>query len=335
MSNEENPEQQHGQPDPYAGWQPTPQGGEYDAEATAFVHLPPEDLADLANDPLAAPGHSYVPPMILPLTPAAGLDPSATGSWVVQTQSQQERAAHSTGTEPAPEAVHWPDPNQQQDPYQQPYPDTSQYGQTSSTTAQWNFAEAVPAEPEPEPAPEPAGHTGEWTIPVANGDLPDESGEFASSALASQWYTDGAPATLPGGAPAPWATQPPAPEPAPAAEEAPHGPTEPAPGPVGAPEAPEPAEAAGEAPQAPAEAAERAEAPEFTAEHAEFLAEQAAPAGAPEAAGESAEPAEPAAPDAAAEATEPSAEAPGTPEAQEAGPEPAPGTEPTPGSSPE
>lgn len=249
MSNEENPEQQHGQPDPYAGWQPTPQGGEYDAEATAFVHLPPEDLADLANDPLAAPGHSYVPPMILPLTPAAGLDPSATGSWVVQTQSQQERAAHSTGTEPAPEAVHWPDPNQQQDPYQQPYPDTSQYGQTSSTTAQWNFAEAVPAEPEPEPAPEPAGHTGEWTIPVANGDLPDESGEFASSALASQWYTDGAPATLPGGAAAPWATQPPAPEPAPAAEEAPHGPTEPAPGPVGAPEAPEPAEAAGEAPR--------------------------------------------------------------------------------------
>ncbi|WP_329043060.1 (2Fe-2S)-binding protein [Streptomyces sp. NBC_01422] len=335
MSNEENPEQQHGQPDPYAGWQPTPQGGEYDAEATAFVHLPPEDLADLANDPLAAPGHSYVPPMILPLTPAAGLDPSATGSWVVQTQSQQERAAHSTGTEPAPEAVHWPDPNQQQDPYQQPYPDTSQYGQTSSTTAQWNFAEAVPAEPEPEPAPEPAGHTGEWTIPVANGDLPDESGEFASSALASQWYTDGAPATLPGGAAAPWATQPPAPEPAPAAEEAPHGPTEPAPGPVGAPEAPEPAEAAGEAPQAPAEAAERAEAPEFTAEHAEFLAEQAAPAGAQEAAGESAESAEPAAPDAAAEATEPSAEAPGTPEAQEAGPEPAPGTEPTPGSGPE
>ncbi|MFJ6851295.1 2Fe-2S iron-sulfur cluster-binding protein [Streptomyces sp. NPDC091271] len=234
MSNEENPEQQHGQPDPYAGWQPTPQSGEYDAEATAFVHLPPEDLADLGNDPLAAPGHGYVPPMILPLTPAAGLDPAATGSWVVQTQSQQERAAdHSPGTESAPEAVHWPDPNQQQDPYQQPYPDTSQYAQTSSTTAQWNFTETVPAEPEPEPAPGPAGHTGEWTIPVANGDLPEESGEFASSAMASQWYADPPPATLPGGAPAPWATQERTSEPEAAPVEAPLGPSEPVEAPEG------------------------------------------------------------------------------------------------------
>ncbi|MEU5654806.1 2Fe-2S iron-sulfur cluster-binding protein [Streptomyces sp. NPDC047737] len=215
MSNEENPEQQHGQPDPYAGWQPTPQGGEYDAEATAFVHLAPEDLANLGNDPLAAPGHGYVPPMILPLTPAAGLDPSATGSWVLQTQSQQERAAgHSTSTEPAPDAVHWPDPNQQPEPYQQPYPDTSQYGLTSSTTAQWNFTESLPpAEPEPEPVPEPAGHTGQWTIPVADGDIPEESGEFAASALAAPWYAESAPATLPGGAPAPWATQEPTPGP--------------------------------------------------------------------------------------------------------------------------
>ncbi|MEV0009368.1 (2Fe-2S)-binding protein [Streptomyces sp. NPDC047973] len=221
MTNEENPE--HGrQPDPYAGWEPTPQGGEYDAEATAFVHLPPEDLAGLGNDPLAAPGHSYVPPMILPLTPAAGLDPAATGSWVVQTQGQQERAAHQQ--EDAPEAVHWPEPNQPQDPYQQPYPDTSQYAQTSSTTAQWNFTAAVP--PEPEPVPEPAGHTGQWTIPVADGDLPDESGEFSASAMASSWYTETPPATLPGGAPAPWAA--PEPEAEPAAEETPGTPGTPA-----------------------------------------------------------------------------------------------------------
>ncbi|CAO0832642.1 hypothetical protein SMICM17S_01163 [Streptomyces microflavus] len=55
-----------------------------------------------------------------------------------------------------------------------------------------------------------AGHTGQWTIPVADGDLPDESGEFLASAAASQqWYADDTrPATLPGGAPAPWATQP-------------------------------------------------------------------------------------------------------------------------------
>ncbi|MDF6020726.1 2Fe-2S iron-sulfur cluster-binding protein [Streptomyces sp. JH34] len=252
MSNEENPEQQHGQPDPYAGWTPTPQGGEYDAEATAFVHLPPEDLAALGNDPLAAPGHSYVPPMILPLTPAAGLDPAATGSWVTQTQSQQERAAERSANA---EAVHWPDPNQQQDPYarqdpyQQPYPDTSQYAQTSSTTAQWHFTEAVP---DPEPAPEPAGHTGQWTIPVAEGDLPEESGEFSASAMASQWYADTPPATLPGGAPAPWATQEQPVAPGPAAEEAPAGPSEP----VEALDVPESTEDAQEADAAPEEAPE-------------------------------------------------------------------------------
>ncbi|MFC8590918.1 (2Fe-2S)-binding protein [Streptomyces atroolivaceus] len=274
MSNEENPEQQHGQPDPYAGWQPTPQGGEYDAEATAFVHLPPEDLADLGSDPLAAPGHSYVPPMILPLTPAAGLDPAATGSWVVRTQSQQERPdGHAASAEAAPEAVHWPDPNQQQDPYLQPYPDTSQYAQTSATTAQWHFPEAVPAELEPEPVPEPAGHTGQWTIPVADGDLPEESGEFAASATASQWYANTPPDTLPGGAPAPWATQEPAAEPEAAAEEAPAGPPAPVEAPEaaeGAEEAPAVAEAVTEAvsePEEPAEAeAQAAEAPAGEAE---------------------------------------------------------------------
>ncbi|MDQ0796099.1 2Fe-2S iron-sulfur cluster-binding protein [Streptomyces sp. B1I3] len=214
MSQEENPEQ-HGQPDPYGGWQPIPQGGEYDAEATAFVHLPPEDLANLGGVPLAAPGQGYVPPMILPLTPAAGLDPAATGSWVMQTQSQQEHADRAAGAEAVPEAVHWPDPNSTHETYQQHHPDTSQYGQTSSTTAQWHFAEAEPAAPAPEPVPEPLGHTGQWTIPVADGDLPEESGEYAASAMASQWYADTPPATLPGGAPAPWAT----PEPTPAPEE--------------------------------------------------------------------------------------------------------------------
>ncbi|MFI2783176.1 2Fe-2S iron-sulfur cluster-binding protein [Streptomyces sp. ALB3] len=278
MSNEENPEQRHGQPDPYAGWQPTPQGGEYDAEATAFVHLPPEDLADLGSDPLAAPGHSYVPPMILPLTPAAGLDPAVTGSWVVQTQGGEEPSAGPAGSaEATPEAVHWPDPNQQQDParqhdpYQQPYPDSSQYAQTSSTTAQWHFADAVPAEPEPEPAPEPAGHTGQWTIPVANGDLPDESGEFAASSMASQWYADAPPATLPGGAPAPWATQEPADGPRAGAEEAPPEPEElPAfPEPSGFPEpveAFEPTQGEGEAASAPEAVTEALSEPEEPAE---------------------------------------------------------------------
>ncbi|MET9999663.1 2Fe-2S iron-sulfur cluster-binding protein [Streptomyces microflavus] len=269
MSNEEHPGG-HGEqgPDPrYGGWEPTPQSGEYDADATAFVQLPPEDLAGV---PLAAPGHGYVPPMILPLTPAAGLDPAATGSWVVQTQSQQQAQAERRAQEAAPGAVHWPDPNEQGG-YAQPYQDTSH------STAQWNFTEAMgeqsgqsgqsgadagpgeyqehtghngPAHYTDHTGPSDyagpgdhsghsghidtsahsdtsahtehagptehtghtthAGHTGQWTIPVADGDLPDESGEFLASAAASQqWYADDTrPATLPGGAPAPWATQP-------------------------------------------------------------------------------------------------------------------------------
>ncbi|MFF7254638.1 2Fe-2S iron-sulfur cluster-binding protein [Streptomyces microflavus] len=254
MSNEEHPGR-HGEqgPDPrYGGWEPTPQSGEYDADATAFVQLPPEDLAGV---PLAAPGHGYVPPMILPLTPAAGLDPAATGSWVVQTQSQQQAQAERRAQEAAPGAVHWPDPNEQGG-YAQPYQDTSH------STAQWNFTEAMGEQPGQSGQPGagagpgeyqehtghngPAhytdhtgpsdyagpgdhtrppvhsthtGHTGQWTIPVADGDLPDESGEFLASAAASQqWYADDTrPATLPGGAPAPWATQPePQPEESPA-----------------------------------------------------------------------------------------------------------------------
>ncbi|MGW3927630.1 2Fe-2S iron-sulfur cluster-binding protein [Streptomyces microflavus] len=254
MSNEEHPGR-HGEqgPDPrYGGWEPTPQSGEYDADATAFVQLPPEDLAGV---PLAAPGHGYVPPMILPLTPAAGLDPAATGSWVVQTQSQQQARAERRAQEAPPGAVHWPDPNEQGG-YAQPYQDTSH------STAQWNFTEAMGEQPgqpgqpgagagpgeyqehtghngpahytdhtgpsdyagpgdhtQPPVHSTHAGHTGQWTIPVADGDLPDESGEFLASAAASQqWYADDTrPATLPGGAPAPWATQPePQPEESPA-----------------------------------------------------------------------------------------------------------------------
>ncbi|CAH9415528.1 Xanthine dehydrogenase iron-sulfur subunit (EC [Streptomyces globisporus] len=276
MSNEENPHQRYGQqgqghsedPDPrYGGWEPTPQGDGFDADATAadataFVHLPPEDLA---NIPLAAPGHGYVPPMIVPLTPAAGLDPAATGSWVIQTQAQQaqaeqraeeaaaayEAAAQETG------AIQWPDPNQQggvPSGYQGPYQDTSH------STAQWNFTEALgETAPAPETAGEPdatahtghSGHTGQWTIPVADGDLPDESGEFLASAHTHQWYTDSArPATLPGGAPAPWATPEPEAAPVPAPEETPEG----------EPAAESPAEAPEAEPDAEANASEAGEA---------------------------------------------------------------------------
>ncbi|MET7619976.1 (2Fe-2S)-binding protein [Streptomyces sp. NPDC005408] len=213
-------------PPEQGGWQPIPHGGEYDAEATAFLQLPPEGLLDAA--PLEAPGHGYVPPLITPLPPAAAADPGATGSWAV----------HQPTGEPT--TVQWPEPESPS-----PSPPTGHVDRQA--TGQWTFTEAEPA-----PVPAASELTGQWTIPVADGDLPEESGEFTTSALRSQWGT--APATLPGGAPAPWAPSPDAPatlpggatapwataaEPA-AADEGP-GPAQTPDKPAGAtPEAPEP-----------------------------------------------------------------------------------------------
>lgn len=161
------------------GWEPIPQGGEYDSDATAFVHLPPEDLAAA---PLAAPGHGFVPPMIYPLTPAA--EP-------VQWPAPEPPAVAAPAPAPAPSPV--PTPVADPDPH---------------ATAQWNFSEVVPQRQGDGTGgagvPVPADLTGQWTIPVADGDLTDDSGEFTTSSLGY----GSAPATLPGGAPAPWAVGP-------------------------------------------------------------------------------------------------------------------------------
>ncbi|MEV5603020.1 2Fe-2S iron-sulfur cluster-binding protein [Streptomyces sp. NPDC052299] len=202
MSKENPAEQQHG------GWQPTPQGGDYDGEATAFVQLSPEDLADI---PLAAPGHGYTPPMILPLTPAADRDPAAAGNWVVQAPEQQPG-------QPAPDAVHWPDPNQQSG-YGYPHPEEQQhtgsyqepYGTDPAATGQWTV------------------DTSSWPAPAAP--LSDDSGELYTPPPVADWYAD-RPATLPGGAPAPWAV----PDPAGATEREAGEPADvPADGPAGVP----------------------------------------------------------------------------------------------------
>ncbi|MCQ4210997.1 2Fe-2S iron-sulfur cluster-binding protein [Streptomyces longispororuber] len=166
------------------GWEPLPQG-DYDSDATAFVQLPPDGFPDEA--PLAAPGHGYVPPQITvsPATGAAATDPAATGVWVLPQEltgageSSDPAGAPSGGASGDPSGgaaggagVSWPDANQQQ------------YG--------------APAQ----------GSTGQWSIPLAGGELPDESGEFTTSALASQWGDrTPPPATLPGGAAAPWASE--------------------------------------------------------------------------------------------------------------------------------
>ncbi|MFI1762065.1 2Fe-2S iron-sulfur cluster-binding protein [Streptomyces sp. NPDC020800] len=170
---------QHGEGAPRGGgrWDPLPQG-DYDDGATAFVKLPEGGIDALlsGDSPLAAPGHGYVPPRIAATEGTA--DPAATGTWAMPADGHQ-----------------WPDPNAV--PQEQTADDRFTYN--PAATQQWTFEE--PAAP---PAP---GHdvTGQWSIPVAEGDLPDESGEFTTSALVEQWGGT-PPATLPGGAPAPWAT---------------------------------------------------------------------------------------------------------------------------------
>ncbi|MDN3028642.1 2Fe-2S iron-sulfur cluster-binding protein [Streptomyces sp. S.PB5] len=195
-----------GTPPPSGGrWDPLPQG-DYDDGATAFVKLPEGGIdALLASDsPLAARGHGYVPPQIA-VAPGgdAGTDPAATGTWAV----------------PA-DGVQWPDPNALphggqggQDGQGGQGAGSDRFTYNPGATGQWNFGEHAEHSERTEhveaaevaPAP---GHdvTGQWSIPVANGDLPDESGEFTTSALVEQWGGT-PPATLPGGAPAPWATQ--------------------------------------------------------------------------------------------------------------------------------
>ncbi|WP_267245231.1 2Fe-2S iron-sulfur cluster-binding protein [Streptomyces sp. PR69] len=165
------------------GWQPTSQGGEYDADATAFFQLPADDHSQGgaldAAAPLEAPGHGYVPPMITPLTPAADFDPAATASWAAPQPTGQWDLAEAAG---APEGE---PPTAADAPASSPSPSSS--------------SPLSPAASE---------LTGQWTIPVANGDLPDESGEYSTSVFASQWGGAPPPATLPGGAPAPWSTAP-------------------------------------------------------------------------------------------------------------------------------
>ncbi|WP_371567032.1 2Fe-2S iron-sulfur cluster-binding protein [Streptomyces canus] len=172
---------QHGEGTPRAAgrWDPLPQG-DYDDGATAFVKLPEGGIDALlasADSPLAAPGHGYVPPQIT-ATPGDGTDPAAPAGWAVPAEGAQ-----------------WPDPSTL------PQGQTGQFTYNPATTQQWNVEDTAAA-----PAP---GHdvTGQWSIPVAGGDLPDESGEFTTSSLVEQWGGT-PPATLPGGAAAPWATQP-------------------------------------------------------------------------------------------------------------------------------
>ncbi|MER5733642.1 2Fe-2S iron-sulfur cluster-binding protein [Streptomyces sp. NPDC002138] len=235
------------------GWEPVPHGGEYDSDATAFVKLPPDMLgAAGTGEPLAAPGHGFVPPpMIVPLG-SAGTDPAATGTWSIPVQwpeapgsAPAAQAAPVLG--PIPAVIPMPasamaalhgDAEQGQDPgsgadagasagygheHEYGHAHGQEHGHESATTAEWPFPEAGQGADAsfgdgigtgPDGGFDGAGfdgggqgaQTGQWAIPVVDGELPEESGEFRRGGLDADWSQ--APATLPGGAAAPWATHP-------------------------------------------------------------------------------------------------------------------------------
>ncbi|MFF5789963.1 2Fe-2S iron-sulfur cluster-binding protein [Streptomyces sp. NPDC012693] len=238
MSSNEQHENQGGSP---GGWEPIPQSEGYDGDATAFVQLPPDFMLD--GVPLEAPGHGYVPPMITPLqplTPTAATDPAATGTWSVHVPAQAERTQYFDGNEYAEQdpARHFPQQGAEygeqpehfgqgghfgqgeqagqaehfgradqaeyfgQDPQAGPGAHVEYGEQDPHATAEWRFAEAPPVGPGP-------GGTGQWEIPLeplapdtAGPGEPGDGGDFAATAVRP--YAE-APATLPGGAPAPWA----------------------------------------------------------------------------------------------------------------------------------
>ncbi|WP_428934682.1 2Fe-2S iron-sulfur cluster-binding protein [Streptomyces sp. ACT015] len=209
---------QHGEGAPRSGgrWDPLPQG-DYDDGATAFVKLPEGGIDALlasADSPLAAPGHGYVPPRI-----TAAPDQTA-GEWGTPDGGGQ-----------------WPDPNAA--PHEG---GDDRFAYRPGAAQQWTYdGHQVPEAHEPyEPYAPYEQHrqdaaqdaAGQWSIPLAGGDLPDESGEFTTSSLVQQWGGT-PPATLPGGAAAPWANAPADP----AGPTGPEGPADPgaAQGPPGQP----------------------------------------------------------------------------------------------------
>ncbi|MFJ3977720.1 2Fe-2S iron-sulfur cluster-binding protein [Streptomyces sp. NPDC090021] len=235
MSENENENVTQGNGTAGWGWEPVPQGGEYDSDATAFVKLPQDMLDALGTgEPLAAPGHGYVPPpMIVPLG-SASTDPAATGTWAIPAQwpeaggasdpsgfgagtgsgagsasgsgsgsvggsgsgsgsgSQGGSAGGPVGGPvggPIPASI--PIPASVAAAFAEPEAEAEH---DPGATAEWRFPEAVH---KPEEAP---STTGQWAVP----DFAQQQGDFRTgSGLDADWSQ--APATLPGGAPAPWA----------------------------------------------------------------------------------------------------------------------------------
>ena len=168
------------QPYPDQGWQPLPQGGEYESEATAFVQLPEgfttgaygagtSGYGTPGADPLAAPGHGYTPPASFtryastPPIPGAGTDPSGTGQWTMPfADSSAGYADPSAGY--AEQQTHDAHQGHAADPagYQGGAPEAAQ---PWGDRVEWPVAGGAEAA------------AGPWSVPAAD-DGQEESGEY-------------------------------------------------------------------------------------------------------------------------------------------------------------
>ncbi|RXS88748.1 (2Fe-2S)-binding protein [Streptomyces sp. TM32] len=167
------------QPHPDQGWQPLPQGGEYESEATAFVQLPEGFTSGIYQgraprygtpgaEPLEAPGHGYTPPSSFtphagtPPVPDAGADPAATGQWTMPFADPSAGYADPSAGYPA---------HAEQAPHQGH--STAYHSGTPEAAPPWGEQVDWPVAGSPE-----AGGTGTWSIPAAADDGPEESGEY-------------------------------------------------------------------------------------------------------------------------------------------------------------
>ncbi|MEX2972308.1 2Fe-2S iron-sulfur cluster-binding protein [Streptomyces sp. C184] len=167
------------QPHPEQGWQPLPQGGEYESEATAFVQLPEGFTSGIYQgraprygtpgaEPLAAPGHGYTPPSSFtphtgpPSAPDAGADPSATGQWTMPFADRSAGYADPSAGYPAPAE-------------QAPHQGHSAAYHSGAPEAAPPWGERVDW---PVAGSAEAGGTGTWSVPAAADDGPEESGEY-------------------------------------------------------------------------------------------------------------------------------------------------------------
>ncbi|MGW2631336.1 2Fe-2S iron-sulfur cluster-binding protein [Streptomyces chattanoogensis] len=189
MSNDHHTPQQ---PHPEQGWQPLPQGGEYEQEATAFVQLPEgfttggyravPGYNPPGTDPLAAPGHGYTPPSSFtrhtaePPVPDAGTDPAATGQWTMPFADPSAGYADPSAGYPAHtgHTAHTGDSGHSGHPGHQDAAAVYQGGAPGAAQpwggnqVDWPVAGSAEA----------TGAAAAWSVPAAADDVLEESGEY-------------------------------------------------------------------------------------------------------------------------------------------------------------